>query len=81
MSQIVVCAMYKFVSLDDFEDIKPPLLAFMLEHDVRGTLLLAKEGINGTVSGTRASIDALLAYIKQDERLANISYKESFTDE
>jgi UPF0176 protein len=81
MSQIVVCAMYKFVSLDDFEEIKSPLLAFMLEHDVRGTLLLAKEGINGTVSGTRASIDALLAYIKQDERLANISYKESFTDE
>jgi UPF0176 protein len=81
MTQIVVCAMYKFVSLEDFEDIKPPLLAFMLEHDVRGTLLLAKEGINGTVSGTRASIDALLAYLKQDERLANISYKESFTDE
>jgi UPF0176 protein len=81
MTQIVVCAMYKFVSLDDFEDIKPPLLAFMLEHEVRGTLLLAKEGINGTVSGTRQSIDALLEYIKQDQRLANISYKESFTEE
>lgn len=81
MSQIVVCAMYKFVSLDDFEQIKPPLLDFMLEHTVRGTLLLAKEGINGTVAGTRESIDALLDFLRKDERLATISYKESFTDE
>jgi len=81
MTQIVVCALYKFVTLDDFDAIKPPLLEFMLKQEVRGTLLLAKEGINGTVSGTRASIDALLAYLKQDERLADVSYKESFTDE
>lgn len=81
MTQIVVCALYKFVTLDDFEDIKPPLLDFMLKHEVRGTLLLAKEGINGTVSGTRSAIDALLDYLKQEPRFANIGYKESFTDE
>ena len=57
----VVCALYKFVSLPDYEDLRQPLLDFMLEHDVKGTLLLAQEGINGTVAGSRASIDALLA--------------------
>lgn len=76
---IVVCAMYKFVTLDDFEAIRPKLLACMESNDVRGTLLLAKEGINGTVSGTREAIDTLLAWLKSDSRLTDISYKESFT--
>ncbi|EEF80566.1 oxygen-dependent tRNA uridine(34) hydroxylase TrhO [Methylophaga thiooxydans] len=80
MSEIVVCALYKFVTLDNYQALKQPLLTFMLERDVRGTLLLAKEGINGTVAGSRSAIDALLEYLQQDERLQPISYKESFTD-
>jgi UPF0176 protein len=59
---------------------KQPLLDFMLDHEVRGTLLLAKEGINGTVAGSRAGIDALLAYLKSNPSLAELSYKESYTD-
>ncbi|WP_369982850.1 rhodanese-related sulfurtransferase [Thalassolituus sp.] len=81
VAPIVVCAMYKFVTLDNFEALRQPLLDTMLEHDVRGTLLLALEGINGTVSGTRESIDALLNWLGQDERLADIVYKESFESE
>lgn len=81
VAPIVVCAMYKFVTLDNFEALRQPLLDTMLEHDVRGTLLLALEGINGTVSGTRESIDALLNWLVQDERLADIVYKESFESE
>ncbi|MTI62661.1 rhodanese-related sulfurtransferase [Methylophaga sp.] len=80
MAEIVVCALYKFVTLDDFQTKKQPLLDFMLEHDIRGTLLLAKEGINGTVAGSRSAIDALLDYLKKDPRLAEISFKESYTD-
>jgi len=76
----VVCAMYKFVTLENFEDIKPKLFAVMEENGVRGTLLLANEGINGTVAGSRESIDALLTWLKQDERLVDIVYKESYTD-
>lgn len=75
---IVVCAMYKFVTLENFEAIRQPLLDVMLKHDVKGTLLLAKEGINGTVASDRAGIDALLSYLQQDERLAGIVSKESF---
>lgn len=80
MPHIVVCALYKFVTLDNFQDLKPPLLKFMLNREIRGTLLLAKEGINGTVAGSRDAIDALLDYLRQDQRLAELSFKESYTD-
>ncbi|NIB44019.1 rhodanese-related sulfurtransferase [Pseudomaricurvus alkylphenolicus] len=81
MSQFVVAALYKFVSLPDFEAKREPLLAFCLEQGIKGTLLLASEGINGTVAGTREAIDRLLAYLKEDERLEDLSHKESFDAE
>lgn len=81
MSHIVVCALYKFVTLDNFHAIQQPLLNLMLQHDIKGTLLLAQEGINGTVAGSRDSIDRLLGFLQSDPRLSNISYKESYTSE
>ncbi|QTH64645.1 rhodanese-related sulfurtransferase [Psychrosphaera ytuae] len=81
MSQVVVCAMYKFVRLENFQELRQPLQEAMENNGVKGTLLLAEEGINGTVAGSREGIDAVLAHIKQDERLADISYKESFDEE
>jgi len=81
MSQIVVCALYKFVTLDDYALIQPPLLALMLKYDVKGTLLLAQEGINGTIAGSRSGINAILTYLQSDPRLAALSYKESYTDQ
>lgn len=77
MSHTVVCALYKFVTLEDFEAMREPLQETMKSHNIRGTLLLAAEGINGTVSGTREGIDALLAWLKSDPRLADLDYKES----
>ena len=77
---IVVAALYHFAILTDFETQKPPLVEFMKERDIRGTLLLAREGINGTISGTRKAIDELLAYLKNDPRLANLIHKESLSD-
>ena len=77
MSHTVVCALYKFVTLEDFEAMREPLQETMKAHSIRGTLLLAEEGINGTVSGTREGIDALLAWLKSDSRLADLDYKES----
>ncbi len=46
---VVVAALYKFVTLSDFEALREPLRQTMLDNGVKGTLLLAKEGINGTV--------------------------------
>ncbi|RDV26010.1 rhodanese-related sulfurtransferase [Alteromonas aestuariivivens] len=81
MSQYVVCAMYKFVALDDFEAMRQPLHNTMVELGIKGTLLLAHEGINGTVSGTREGIDGLLAYLNADVRINPISFKESLHEE
>jgi UPF0176 protein len=78
--QYVVTALYKFVTLENFEQLRAPLLQVMEENEVRGTLLLALEGINGTVAGSEQGITTVLNWLKSDERLANISHKESFTD-
>ncbi|WP_158971358.1 rhodanese-related sulfurtransferase [Paraglaciecola sp. L3A3] len=79
-SKYVVCALYKFVSLENFQELRQPLLQFMESNNIKGTLLLASEGINGTVSGTRETIDALLAWLNADERLNPISTKESLDE-
>ncbi|GEK48535.1 UPF0176 protein [Bisbaumannia pacifica] len=78
--RIVVAALYQFVTLEDFDALREPLRQTMLAHDVKGTLLLAREGINGTVSGTREAIDALLAWLKADPRLTALDHKESYCD-
>jgi len=80
-SPTVVCALYKFVILEDFESIRPKLLNIMLKNEVRGTLLLAKEGINGTIAGSRHSIDTVLNWLKEDLRFSDIVTKESFDTE
>lgn len=81
MSKYVVSALYKFVTLDDFATLRAPLLQAMEANQIRGTLLLAQEGINGTVAGSREGIDTLLQWIKSDRRLSQLSHKESYTDE
>lgn len=79
--KIVVAALYKFVTLDDYVQLREPLLQTLLANDVRGTLLLAEEGINGTVSGSREGIDAVLAWLRADARLVDIDHKESYCAE
>jgi len=80
MSKIVVCALYKFVTLKGFDELRDPLHQTMVDNEVRGTLLLAEEGINGTIAGSRSGIDAVLSWLGQDERLGNIVTKESFDE-
>ncbi|MBE8425110.1 hypothetical protein IQA86_19670, partial [Leptospira borgpetersenii serovar Balcanica] len=77
---IVVTALYKFTRFSDYEDYREPLRQIMLDNGVRGTLLLASEGINGTISGDRTGIDAVLDYIQQIPAIGTVEYKESFTD-
>jgi len=79
--QIIVAALYKFANLPDFQGLQAPLLDVCLSHNLKGTLLLADEGINGTVAGSREGIDRMLAYLKSDYRLADLEHKESFADE
>ena len=81
MSRIVIAALYHFVSLEDYKALRQPLLDVMLENDVKGTLLLASEGINGTVAATQSSIDVLLKWLRSDPRLVDTRYKLSYDDE
>jgi UPF0176 protein len=78
MNQFVVAALYKFALLPDYQEMVPRVKAFCDEIGLKGTLLLAAEGINGTVSGTREAIDQLKAYLQADGRFDGMSYKESF---
>ena len=80
MSEVVVAALYKFVALKDFRELREPLLDVCMNAGVRGTLLLATEGINGTIAGTRKGIDCVLDYLRSDPRLADLEHKESFDD-
>ena len=64
--QMVVVAFYKFVLLPDYKEKRPPLLSFCQAHNIKGTILLAKEGINSTIAGTRENIDAVIAYLRSD---------------
>ena len=77
---IVVAALYKFVSLPDFREMREPLLDVCLAVGAKGTLLLAEEGINGTIAGDRETIDRVLSYLKSDSRLADIDHKESLDE-
>jgi UPF0176 protein len=72
---IVVAALYKFVTLEDYVELREPLLKAMLDNGVKGTLLLAHEGINGTVSATREGIDGLLAWLRNDPRWTTSTIK------
>ena len=72
-----VTALYHFTRLNDFENLKAPLLDFCNLYGIKGTLLLAREGINGTVAGTDAAIIELHQFLKSDPRLAALEHKES----
>ncbi|NNE00142.1 MAG: rhodanese-related sulfurtransferase [Pirellulaceae bacterium] len=78
---IVVAALYRFVTLDDYASLRDPILAVMQRAAVRGSLLLAAEGINGTVAGSRQGIDQVLAYLRSDPRLTSLEVKESLCEE
>ncbi len=73
----VIAAFYKFTTLDDYRERRQPLLNLCQQHHIKGTILLAAEGINGTISGTRSGIDAIFADLKTDPRFADLEYKES----
>ena len=81
MSTIVVAALYRFVRLENFRELRQPLLNQMLKNHVRGTLLLAPEGINGTVAGTQKAIDNIIDWLRQDERLRALEVKFSYDNE
>lgn len=80
MESIIVCALYKFVRLDNHQRLRDPLLNLMLEQQVRGTLLLAVEGINGTISGSRTGVDQVLRWLRSQPEFTDLDSKVSTTE-
>lgn len=76
-SSFLVAALYRFVSLPQWQEMRDPLFAFCNERGIRGTLLLAHEGINGTVAGTHEAIGELIAYLEAIPELAGLEVKYS----
>lgn len=74
---IINAAAYKFVSLTDLPALRDALLARCGALALKGTILLAPEGINLSLAGTREAIDAFLLQLRQDPRFADLSVKES----
>ena len=81
MNNIVVAALYQFVSLQKIEELQTEIKNFCDNKAIKGTLLLAAEGINGTVAGSRASIEALMIFLKSMPSFAAIDHKESLASE
>lgn len=78
MTFFLTAALYKFADLPDFAAMQAPLLALCEDQHVQGTLLLAPEGINGTIAGLPDGVRTVLAYLRQDQRLAAMKHKEAW---
>jgi len=78
---ITICSLYKFVRLDAFEALREPLSNKMVSVNIKGTLLLAAEGINGTIAGPQVGINKVMAFLSEQPGLDNISHKESYSHE
>ena len=77
MHDFLTAALYQFVELPDFAELQAPLLACCQAHGIKGTLLLAAEGINGTIAGKPDDVRAVLSFLRSDPRLARLEHKEA----
>jgi UPF0176 protein len=80
-SQFVNIAAYKFITLDNTEDMRPVYQELCARLSLKGTILLTPEGINMFLSGTRENIDEYLATVRSDARLSDLEVKESLSEE
>lgn len=78
---ITVTALYKFVSLQDLPELKTKIYRACVDHNIKGTLLLAHEGINGTIAGTHQDIEDILIFLKSLPGLGDLEHKESHAED
>jgi UPF0176 protein len=76
----LTAALYKFVALENFADLRAPLLEACAANSVKGTVLLADEGINGTIAGPADGVRRVLSHLRANPRLADLEHKESWSD-
>lgn len=80
LTPIINLAFYKFVALADLPKLQGELRDLCMNHCLKGTILIAPEGLNCCIAGTRADIDALRSWLDSDPRFGALPYKESVSD-
>lgn len=84
-AKYLTAALYKFISLPNYTALQVPIHAACEAHHIKGTILLAAEGINGTIAGLPDDINALLDFLREDPIFngcfSDLEHKESFADE
>jgi UPF0176 protein len=80
MSRIIVAALYKFAPLSSLKKLQAELQEVCDKNKVCGTLLIAHEGVNGTIAGSRAGIDRVLHALRRHAGLQDLEHKESFAE-
>jgi len=75
-----IAALYHFTRFDDPAALKPALLDLCVAEDIKGTLLLAGEGINGTIAGPRAGIEMVIAHLRALPGCAALEWKEATSE-
>ena len=80
MRKILIADFYRFEKLGDFSNLKIPILKKCFQQQVKGTILLAEEGINGTIAGSSRGVSSVLAFIRSDPRLAAMCHREAEAD-
>jgi UPF0176 protein len=80
-AKFILAALYKFIHLPDYADMREPLLKLCKKHDICGSVLLAEEGINATIAGSKQGLQVILDHLQSDPRLADIAPKFATHDE
>ena len=79
-NRILVVALYLFVDVPDYQSLQVPIYRKAALSGIKGTLLLAQEGINGTVAGTEDAIHELLQFLRSIPCFQQLDHKESWTE-
>ena len=80
MTDIVVASFYHFARFEDPAALREPLLAQLSSYDLKGTVLLAPEGFNGTLAGSRRSVDSALEVLRTLPNSMTLEHKESHAE-
>lgn len=80
MNQILNISCYKFVALPDAQDLRQPCLDNALTRQLKGTILIAEEGINFFLAGSAEDVRGFVDWLRTDARLADLTPKESWSD-
>ena len=79
-ANIIVCALYRFIALEHYPSLRDPIHQQMQQNRILGTLLLANEGINGTIAGNLSDMEAFLSWLTSQPNLQDMEIKHSYTD-